>query len=77
MARLEAFWSVACDHLPYLWLGAVVVAFLLLLNLLALAWAPRGTASFTIALVNLAMVGALGVAVGGMLLTCRRRRASP
>jgi Na+/proline symporter len=77
MARFEAFWEVACDHVAYLWVGFTVVLFLFILSLLALALAPRGTGSFYIALVDLGLVVVAGAVVGGMYWTCARRRREP
>lgn len=74
MARFEAFWDVMCDFRDYLWIGIMVLIFFLILTIISLAWGDPGTASYNIALLNLAMILGAGAVMGWMFWVCQQRR---
>jgi len=73
MARFDAFWEEMCDHRDYLWLGIQVLIFLFVLSIIALAWAPRGSGSFWIAVADFVLIVVLGACIGGMFYVCLKR----
>lgn len=74
MTRGDAFWSVVCDYRQHLWLLLMFLLFLLVLTALSFLFGELGTASYTIAVVNLLLILGVGSVAGGMYWYCGRRR---
>lgn len=76
MGRLDPFWDQMCPYRDYIWLGVMVMLFLLILSIMSLLLAPRGTASFLVAAWNFLMVLVVGSLMLGMYRYCLRYERS-
>ena len=77
MARFEAFWDVMCDYMHFLWLGIMVLIFLMVLTIIGLVVAEPAPGSFYVAMMNVAMILATGAVMGWMFSVCYRREREP
>lgn len=68
MGRLDPFWDQMCQYKDFVWLGVMVMLFLLVLTLMSLLFARPGSASFLVAAGNFVLV----VVVGGVMLVMYR-----
>lgn len=73
MARFEEFWELACDFKQMLRLAFMFVVFLLVLSMMGLLLAERGTASYAISIFNFVAVAVLGLVIGGVNRVCSNR----
>jgi len=75
MARFETFWQTVCAYRSHIWLFVMVHIFLFLLTVVGLVVGRPGTASYTLSIVNAAVLSVSGgIAVFGFY-TCTRREA--